>query len=349
MAHAICIYYYKFCMSKRAVLTFALTIGLFGFLSRSHGTTNSFRYQLDTKCGPAEYVGDLLGAPNIGRRFDVEDDDQGRRLRATSFQDGVETSENQFQYSGDNKSPDGWAVIVHRKTNGIVKATYGTNDCLKRLDYLTAAKQLTAYKTFEHRSNQVQVFTYDSHDTLRTRETRTYNKYNILVSKRAADGPGGGKFVEISYDESSGMETSREQFIGKSLQGRSECLYNAFGNLVARKDYDGAGRNIGGSDYSAGLVTNLWHAQKGDHTLSFRYSHDDNRWTKETQVYQDRTLVCVLTYERLSNGVPKRTFAKSPQGELWAEYFDDDILVIDPTGQPPHAVKAKFIKTGRWW
>lgn len=145
------------------------------------------------------------------------------------------------------------------------------------------------------------------------------------------------------------METSCKEFVGKELQARSECLYNAYGDLIARKNYNKANENMGGADYSAGLVTNQWYAQRGNHTLSFRYSYDENRRTKETRVYQDRRLVCVLTYERMPNGKPERTLAKSPEGELWADYPDEEVLVIPPDGQLSHPTKAKFYKTGRWW
>lgn len=336
-------------MGRFAILTFVLSVGWLGFASSTGAATRSFRYQLSKKCGLDEYAGDVLDAPNVGRRFDVEVDDQGRRVKVSGFQDGVETSENRFQYSGDNKAPDGWAVVVHGKTNGVVKVTYGTNGCPKRMDFFTSDKELSAYNTFEQGTNRVLVQKYDSHDTLHSRDLLIYNHYDILVRKLTGDWRGKKKFMETTYDEASGMETSKKEFVGKELQARSECLYNAYGNLIARKNYDKAGRNFSGADYSAGMMTNQWYAQKGDHTLSFRYSYDENRWTKETKVYQDGRLVCVLSYDRMSNGVPKRTLAKSPEGELWGEYADEEVLVIRQDGSVGHTAKSKVYRTGRWW
>jgi hypothetical protein len=337
-------------VGKRAILFFVLILGSLGLASSVHAVMHSYRYQLVKRCGLDECVGDLLGAPNVGQRFDVEEDAEGRRVRTVGFQDGLETAENRFKYSGDNKVLDGWAVIVHGKTNGIVTVTYGTDGCAKRMDFLTGDKQLTAYSTFEQRSsNRVEVLKYDSHNTLRSRQMMFYNEHDVLIGEKIGDPLGGAKYVEIRFDDATGMETSRKEFIGKQLQFRSECLYNEFGNVIARKDYNKEGQNTGGSDYSAGLMTNRWYAESGNHTLSFRYSYDENRWKKEAKVYQDQNLVCVLTYERMSNGAPKRTLAKSPGGELWAEYPDEEVLVIRPDGRLSHPTKATFYKTGPWW
>ncbi len=341
---------YKLRMGQRATLAFVFTAGWLAFASCVHATTHSFRYQLRKKCGFAEFVGDLLGAPNFGRRYDVEEDAQGRRVRTTAFQDGVQTMENRYEYSGDKKVPDRWMIIAHGKTNEVVNVTYGTNGCIKKLEFLTSDNQVTAYSTFEYKTNRVLVLKYDRHDTLRLQEVLIFNQNDILVRTRTSNPVEGARIVDTTYDAASGMETSLKEFIGKELRCRSECLYNAYGNLVSRKNYD-KGRNIlSGADYCSGVMTNQWYSENGGHTLSFRYSYDENGWTKETRVYQDERWVCLLTYERMSNGAPMRTLAKSVKGELWAEYANEEVRVIGAEGKvPQHPMKTKFYKTGRWW
>lgn len=168
------------------------------FAISTHATTHSYRYRLIKQSTLDEYVGDLLNAPNVGRRFDVEEDDRGRQVRVATFQDGVEISQARFQYSGADQLPDGYAYVVHGKTNGFVKFTYADHGSLQRMDYLTLDKQLARYATFEQTSNKVEVRKYNNHDTLRSRELMIFNEHDVLVRKRMADQLGGTKFVETT-------------------------------------------------------------------------------------------------------------------------------------------------------
>jgi hypothetical protein len=59
--------------------------------------------------------------------------------------------------------------------------------------------------------------------------------------------------------------------------------------------------------------------------------------------------ICVLTYDRDSDGTIQRTKALSPDGILWAEYPPPIVLDVGRDGQAVGRSDALLHRTGNWW
>jgi hypothetical protein len=60
-------------------------------------------------------------------------------------------------------------------------------------------------------------------------------------------------------------------------------------------------------------------------------------------------LVCRFTYDRLADGTTKRTVAFGPDGAVWAEYPDMEVVDVRQNGHPINGRPAIINKAGNWY
>ena len=121
--------------------------------------------------------------------------------------------------------------------------------------------------------------------------------------------------------------------------------YDDDGDLIRQDLFDPAGNWFA----SAELVNGLTRKRRYDSSKELRYSYDERRRVKETTLFYRDMLVCRFTYDRLADGTAKRTLAFGPDGALWAEYPDMEILDVRQDGRPINGRPAIIHKTGNWF
>lgn len=329
-------------------LAIILAIALLSLGFALDAATRSYRYRLDVDCGFYQFREPLTLLLSKGKHFDVEDDASGRMHRVAVIQDGKKISEQVFQYSGDRKLPDSYETYSNGERTGVVKIQFTDAGCIKRLDNFTLHNVLTGYITCTHSAGAVDQHRYEADGTERSRQILHYNDQGILLQAEEPSRRDTSATIVIDFDPDTGQETVRKQF-DPELKVTTKCKYDPDGTLIRRESYDKHGRLYGFEDFSSGLPVKRTYNFSEDNLVEYRYSYDLKNWVNETKVYHNGKYVCSLTYERLSNGTAVRTTAKSPDGEVWADYPNQEVLNIGRTGKRPGGTNAVIYNQGQWW
>ena len=121
--------------------------------------------------------------------------------------------------------------------------------------------------------------------------------------------------------------------------------YDDDGDLVRQDMFDPDGNWFAAAELVDGLTTRRLY----DSSKELRYSYDERRRIKETTLFFQDRLVCRFLYDRLSNGTVKRTRAFGPDGALWAEYPDMEVVDVRQNGHPINGRPAIIKKAGDWY
>jgi hypothetical protein len=109
--------------------------------------------------------------------------------------------------------------------------------------------------------------------------------------------------------------------------------------------FDPAGHWFAAAELVSGLTTKRLY----DSSKELRYSYDERRRVKETMLLYNDMLVCRFTYDRLADGTAKRTLAFGPDGALWAEYPDMEVVDVRQNGHPINGRPAIINRAGNWY
>lgn len=330
-------------------LSLAVAGALLGFGFGAFAATQHYRYELDVECGFYSFREPLTLIQTIGRHYDVETDALGRMQRVSVVQDGKKISERLFQYTGERKLPDSFETFANGERTGIVKLQFTDGGCLKRLDFMTVHNVLTGYVTNSASPGKVEQHYIDVSGLEKFRAVLHFNEQGILVRKEVPPNPDVAASFNVGYDPNTGQELFRKQFRDGELELTSTNEYESDGNLVRRDVYDKSGHLYGVEEYSGGLATKRVFHHSADDTVEYRYSYNLERQVDKTKVYHNGKFVCSLVYERFSNGVPMRTKALSPEGELWADYPNQQVTMIDRSGEHGGGTNNVIYKKGLWW
>lgn len=310
---------------------------------------HSYRYRLDVQCGLFAFRGELNPPGPKGKRYDVEQDPAGRYTRIEIIRDGKKTAEEVFHYTSDNKLPDHFETFANGERTGIVKVQFTDAGCVKRMDFLTVHNVLTAYLINTQTNGGVEQRNYDPNGSEKFRYIFSYNGAGILIHKQVPPRRDTSRSQEIDIDPNTGNRTTLKQFEGAKLTVNGKYTYDDNGTLIRRDAYSAAGNLYGTEEFSAGIPIAQTYSSDTNNVLEFRYSRDLKNWVNETKVIHNGKHVCSLTYQRLSNGSPVRTTAKSPDGDVWADYPDQEVYVINQFGQRAGGTSSVIYKKGPWW
>ncbi|HLJ25282.1 MAG TPA: hypothetical protein VKY85_01075 [Candidatus Angelobacter sp.] len=157
------------------------------------------------------------------------------------------------------------------------------------------------------------------------------------------------RYFQTEFDEATGLITSEKQFNRTGeLQSYFVRSYDSNGDVSRSDMYDGGGRWFGRDDYKDDLRTARSYKFYDGSSKEIRYSYDEKRSLKESQIYVNNKFVCSLVYDVFPNGVIKRTLAQSPDGDLWGEY-PGLVFEVERTGWPVGSMAGTLYKKDNWW
>jgi hypothetical protein len=304
-----------------------------------------YRYELLTRAQESTFVNEVP-ADARGRHHRVETDSRGRIIHDAVIRDGQSVSERVFSFEGDNVAADGYETLTRSEKTGRVRIQRNADGNRAREDYFTTAGVLTGYTLYSYLPDSVEAASYSADGKKRAVTVSSYSANGILTRAITYSNPEDQTFhVNADFDERTGLRKGSTQYEGGNLSSSGLFNYDDDGDLVRQDVFDPAGNWFAAAELVDGLTTKrLYESSK-----ELRYSYDERRRVKETELFYNEMLVCRFTYDRLPDGTAKRTLAFGPDGALWAEYPDMEIVDVRQNGHPINGKAAIINRAGNWY
>jgi hypothetical protein len=304
-----------------------------------------YRYEMMTRAQEFVYANEVP-SDTRGRQNAVETDTLGRITRTAVIRDGQKISERVYSFAPDGKAASGYETFTGAEETGRVRIQRNGDGGRTREDYFTVNGVLTGYTLFSYRADSVETTSYTSDGQKRAVNVSFYSPTGILTRAITYSNPDDQSFhVDSDFDERTGLRKGSTQFESGNLSNSGLFDYDDSGDLVRQDVFDPAGRWFAAAELVDGLTTKRLY----DSSKELRYSYDERRRVKETTLFYNDMLVCRFSYDRLPDGTAKRTLAFGPDGALWAEYPDMEIVDVRQNGQPINGRPAIINKPGNWY
>jgi hypothetical protein len=281
-----------------------------------------------------------------GRHHAVETDEQGRITRTAVIRDGQKISERVYSFAPGGQATGEYETFSGTEKTGRVRVQRNARGDRTREDYFTVSGALTGYTLYAYSTDSVEATSYTSDGKKRAVNVSFYSPKDILTRAISYSNPADQSFhVDSEFDDRTGLRKGSSQFEGGNLSNSGLYDYDDDGDLVRQDMFDPAGHWFAAAELVNGLTTKRLY----DSSKELRYSYDERRRVKETTLFYNEMLVCRFTYDRLPDGTPTRTLAFGPDGELWAEYPDMEVVDVRQNGHPINGRPAIINKAGNWY
>lgn len=330
---------------RRRLLLPALIASLTPSPARAQAGVHYYRYELLTRSQESQYVTEV-GAGVSGRRHAVETDSQGRITRAAVIRDGQKVSERLYFFAPGAKAASEYDTFTVSERTGRVTIQRNASGERTREDFFTVNGAATGYTLYSYRADSVEATSYTVEGKKRAVNVSFYSPKSILTRSINYSNPDDQGFhVDSDFDDRTGLRKGSTQFEGGNLSSSGLFDYDDDGDLIRQNVFDPAGNWFAAMELVNGLTTKRLY----DSSKELRYTYDDKRRVKETTLFYRDMLICRFTYDRLPDGTATRTFAFGPDGALWAEYPDMEIVDVRQDGHPINGRPAIITKTGDWY
>jgi hypothetical protein len=330
---------------RRRLLFLALIASIIPSVARAQAGTRYYRDELLTRAQESSYANEVQAGVS-GRHHMVETDAQGRITRAAVRRDGQKISERVYSFTTDGTAPTEYDTYTGSEKTGRVKIQRNAGGERTREDYFTAAGVATGYTVYSYRTDSVEATSFTVDGKRRSVNVSFYSPKNILVRAINYSNPDDQGFhVDSDFDDRTGLRKGSTQFESGNLSNSGLFNYDDDGDLVRQDVFDAAGHWFAAAELVKGLTTKRLY----DSSKELRYSYDERRRVKETTLFYNDMLVCRFTYDRLADGTPTRTLAFGPDGALWAEYPDMEVVDVRQNGHPINGRPAIINKIGDWY
>jgi hypothetical protein len=304
-----------------------------------------YRYELLTRSQDFQYATETPRGVNAGR-YAVETDAKARIVRTAVMQKGERVSERVYSFPADADAADGYDTFTGSEKTGRVAIRRNAAGQRTREDSFTVNGAATGYTLYSYRPDSVEATAYTVDGKKRTVNVSFYSPNNILTRSVHYSNPEDQSFhVDSDFDDRTGLRKGTSQFEGGRLSSSGLFDYDDDGNLIRQDVFDPAGNWFAAAELVNGLTTKRLY----DSSKELRYSYDEKRRVKETTLFYNEMFVCRFTYDRLPDGTAKRTLAFGPDGTLWAEYPDMEIVDVRQNGHPINGRTAIIHKTESWY
>jgi hypothetical protein len=330
---------------RRRLLLLALIGALSPSIASGQTSLHYYRYELLTRAQDSTYVNEVP-ANARGRHHAVETDAQGRIVRDAVIRDGQKISERVYSFAANDKLASEYDTFTGSEKTGRVKIQRNAGGDRTREDYFTVSGVSTGYTLLSYGADSVEATSYTVEGKKRSVNVSFYSPKDILTRAITYSNPEDQSFhVDADFDDRTGLRKGSTQFEGGNLTNSGLFNYDDDGDLVRQDVFDPAGRWFAAAELVNGLTTKRLY----DSSKELRYSYDERRRVKETTLFYNEMMVCRFTYERLPDGTAKRTLAYGPDGALWAEYPDMEVVDVRQNGHPINGRPAIINKTGNWY
>lgn len=312
-----------------------------------------YRYSISTyKAGPAKYTGVLPSANVKGQVRRVQTDARGRVLRIEYFRDGKKLTETVYQFKNNAQLSAGYRYYRGSELSSI--ATFQrdpTSGQVARADYKTAKGALTSYTLYTYSPNKIEYEEYTPDGSVTSRGIDYYSDAGLIVKSRSYSyGDTGGDYQEQEFDSSTGLATSEKQYEDGKVVINKRYTRDATGDLTRLDLIDPEDGSVYGVEtWADGLERKRAYHFKDSTTEDIVYTYDAKRILNKADLAMNGKHVCTFTYQRLADGTIKKTVAKGPAGDVWAEYPNRVVSEVRQTGKPIDNGPSTVYKSGNWW
>jgi len=314
-------------------------------------TVHVYRYELSLRSGDAEYRGEIpTGVPATGPSYEIERDQKGRIVRETDFEDGKAVSIWKYHYDGAQKFYDGKETWIDGQLTATERVHRNAKSLITRTERHTAEGELTSYAVREDLADHIEVHGYTADSKPVAHVKGYYSASGVMIRRVMYLSPESDEagFMESEFDEQTGHPTSSRQIQdGKPTVIKKYSYVD--GDLAHVDALDAQGTLFSVDAYEDGLLRKRGYKLPQGGTREVRYSYDERRWLVKSEIYLLGKAVCVLTYDRDSDGTIQRSTAFSPNGTLWAEYPPPIVMDVGRDGQAVGRSDALLHRTGDWW
>ena len=330
---------------RRRLVWLAFVASVSPSVASAQAGVHYYRYELLTRSQESRYVTEVQAGVS-GRHHAVETDAQGRITRDAVIRDGKRVSERVYSFVSDAKTPSEYDTFTGSEKTGHVTIQRNASGERTREDYFTVGGAPTGYTLYCYGADSVEAISYTNDGKKRAVNVSFYSPQELLTRSINYSNPDDRSFhVDSDFDDRTGLRKGTTQFEGGSLSNSGLFNYDDDGDLVRQDIFDPAGHWFAAAELVDGLTTKRLY----DSSKELRYNYDDRRRVKETTLFYNEMLVCRFTYERLPDGTATRTLAFGPDGALWAEYPDMEVVDVRQNGHPINGRPAIINKTGNWY
>ena len=330
---------------RRRLLLLALIGAISPSVADGQTSVRYYRYELLTRAQESTYVNEVPSDAR-GRHHAVETDAQGRVTRTVVLRGERKISERVYSFATDGKTPNEYETFTGSERTGRVRIQRNADGGRTREDSLTVTGALTGYTLYSYNGDSVEATSYSSDGKKQAVNVYFYSPKDILTRATTYSNPDDQSFhVESDFDDRTGVKKGSTQFEGGDLSSSGLFNYDDDGDLIRQDVFDPAGNWFAAAELADGLTTKRLYGSSKE----LRYSYDERRRVKETTLFYRDMFVCRFTYDRLPDGTAKRTLAFGPDGALWAEYPDMEIVDVRQNGHPINGRPAVINKAGDWY
>ena len=312
----------------------------------------TFRYELTTRSGDFIYADEFTNhSDHSGPYYNVEIDSQGRLARVVTVHDGKSIAQKDYFFSGNAKLPNGYKLFEAGEQVGIVLIQRNEDGSRKKIEHKTLEEKLTGFSLYFYNTDNVERVDYSAE-----RMEKQHFKMFFSIEKRLThfqlyrNGDTKLAVTEVDVSELTGLMLYAKQFNNGQLANTQTFLYDTKGNVANIVGYDGSGKWLTTTYFVAGLLSKkIYRGPDTSAGREFDYFHDKTRRLSETKVFFHDAYICSLFYERLSDDTVDKTVAKGPDGTVWAEYPNAQVLDIKSNGQSVNSTNVVIYKHVPWW
>jgi hypothetical protein len=330
---------------RRLFLLVALVASINPPVATAQADVRYYRYELLTRSQESRYVNEVRAGVS-GRHHAVETDSLGRVTRTAVIRAGHRVSQRVYVFAPDASVASEYDTFTGSEKTGRVRIGRNASGERTREDYFTVGGAATGYTLYSYRVDSVEATSHTVEGKKSVVNVSFYSPEGILIRSMSYTNPDDQGFhVDSDFDDRTGLRKGSTQFEGGNLSSSGLFNYDDDGDLLRQDVFDPAGRWFAATELVNGLtMKRLYESSK-----ELRYSYDERRRVKETTLFYNEMLVCRFTYDRLPDGTATRTFAFGPDGALWAEYPDMEVVDVRQNGRPINGRPATINKLGNWY
>jgi antitoxin component YwqK of YwqJK toxin-antitoxin module len=316
-------------------------------LAAAQNTVRHYRYELNMRSQDLAYAHEVPATAG-GGHWAVTRDAAGRIIQVANVRDGKVVDKVIYKFAAGKKLPDSYESYRDGELTGKVALQRNASGERVREEYFTADGVRTRYNTYSYQGDSAEQRSYTAEDKLKSIYALTYGSNSHLLGWVDYSNPDDRtSHLDTEYDESTGLIKARKQIKANAIVNTRALSYDSNGELVREDAYDASGKPFVFLEWKDGLQTRRAYFADGKMWKELKYTYSA-RQRERTDLYSNGVFICKFVYDRLGDGTVKATRAIGPNGELWAEYPDNQVLDIQQDGRPLDG-KATIHHAGKWY
>jgi hypothetical protein len=329
----------------------AFLVAIAAYTTSAQVSIRNYRYKLSMRSQEPEFAAEILSTVPVHQtHYEVEADAQGRTTRFAEVRDGEKLSETLFHFEGEAKLPNEFENIVAGEKTGVVQIHRDEAGNRVREDHRMLGGTLSEHVEYSYSADHVEEDSYTREGIKSEYSLLYFSPKGTLIRNIKYYADNTGKRTDWEYDDTTGLEKSRQQFIGGKLTVAISYTYNANGSLTRTDAYNSNHVWFAADDFIDELRTKRTYKDERG-TKEIELTYDEKRWLTESTLTFNKVFICKFVYDRFPNGTVKWTNAVGPKDELMAEYPNYEVFDVKRNGESTEMKLPGSVihKTSPWW